>query len=193
MEMMGQNKGNARGLIIPPGFTMVPLGGNDFVIHHMRGGMGCMNVFLIVWLAGWSFGCVFLLRQYLHGGKMDDGSPIPLWFVCIFWAVEVVVACLLTYLLFCKKSFRTDASFLSVDTVVLCFRRSRTIPKNRIRRFVQVKDGGEGDDSFPSWGLKVEADKKTTLLFRQPYEKSQWLGQVLAKWAGVDFIEAPRE
>ena len=193
MEIMDHNEDNARGPNIPPGFTLVPSGADDFIIHHVRGGMGCLNVFLIVWLTGWTFACVFLLRQYFNGGKMDDGSPMPLWFVCVFWAGEIVAACLLTYLLFCKKSFRTDAACLNVDTVVLGFRRSKTIPRKTIKRFVLVKDGGEGDDSFPSWGLKVEAEKKTTLLFRQPYERSQWLGQVLARWAQVDFIEAPQE
>jgi hypothetical protein len=39
----------------------------------------------------------------------------------------------------------------------------------------------------------VEADKKTTLLYRQRYEKSHWLGQTLAAWAGVDFIEVPKD
>jgi hypothetical protein len=193
LEILDHSEDNEREPTTPPGFTVVPSGGDDLIIHHLRGGMGCMNIFLVVWLAGWSVGCVFLLRQYLNGGKMDDGAPIPLWFVCAFWVSEVVVACLLIYLLFCKKSFRADAVCLSVDTVVLGFKRSKTIPRKSIKRFLQVKDGGEGDDSFPSWGLKVEAEKKTTLLFRQPFEKSRWLGRILAKWARVDFIEASRE
>ena len=172
---------------------MVRSGGDKFIIHHIRGGMRRMNVFLIAWLVGWGFACVDLLRQYLHGGKMDDGGPTPLWIVSAFWAGEVVVACFLTYLLFSRKTFRTDAAYLSVDTDVLGFRRRKTIPKKTIKRFVQVKDGGDGDDSFPSWGLKSEGDNKTTLLFRQPYEKSHWLGRVLAEWAQVDFIEALRE
>ena len=58
---------------------------------------------------------------------------------------------------------------------------------------VQVKDGGEGDDSFPSWGLKVEGDRETTPIFRQSYDKSHWLGRALAKSAQVDFFEALRE
>jgi hypothetical protein len=65
--------------------------------------------------------------------------------------------------------------------------------RSSIRRIVQVKDGGEDDDSFPSWGLKVEGEKEVTLIYRQPYDKSHWLGGVLAKWAQVDFVEAPRD
>jgi hypothetical protein len=193
MQTLHYNEATARDPSIPPGFTILSSGGDEIHIHHTRGGMGCLNIFLIVWLAGWTAACAFLLHQYLHDGKMDDGTPMPLWFPSIFWAGEVFVACLLIYLLFCKKSFRTDVAHLTVETDVLGFRRRKTIPRNAIQRFLQVKDGGVGDDSFPSWGLKVEADKKTTLLFRQPYEKSLWLGRVLAKWANVDFIETTKE
>ena len=124
---------------------------------------------------------------------MEDGGPIPLWFVMVFWAAEIVVAVLLAYLLFCKKTFRLDRDDLVMETAVLGFKRRKSIPKSSIRRLVQVKDGGGGEDSFPSWGLKVEGDKKATLIFRQPYEKSHWLGQVLAQWAGVEFAELPEE
>ena len=62
-----------------------------------------------------------------------------------------------------------------------------------IKTFIQIKDGGEGDDSFPSWGLEVEEKKKNSLISQQPYESSHWLGRFLARWAGVEFIENPKE
>jgi len=62
-----------------------------------------------------------------------------------------------------------------------------------VKRLVQVKDGGKHDDSSPSWGLRLEGDKKITLVYRQPYEVSRWLGHVLAKWADVEFSEMPQE
>ena len=170
-----------------------PCGQDAFIIRHTRTGMGCMNVFLIVLLVGWTVGCVSLLRQYLGGGVMDDGDPIPLWFVLVFWGGDIGVACLLINLLFCKKSFRIDRENLIIQADVLGLKRCRSIPKNCITRLVQVKDGGEDEDSFPSWGLKVEGDKKATLIFRQPHEKSRWLGRILAEWADVEFAEVPEE
>ncbi len=178
---------------IPTGFFLEPCGRDAFIIRHTRTGMGCMNFFLIVWLTVWTVGCVFLLRQYLGGGVMDDGAPIPHWFVLVFWAAEIVVACLLIYLLFCKKSFRIDRENLVIQADILGLKRCRSIPRQSIKKLVQVKDGGEGEDSFPSWGLKVEWDKNTSLIFRQPHEKSLWLGRTLAEWAGVEFTEVPRK
>jgi len=178
---------------IPAGFDLENPEPEVYIIRHKRGGMGCMNLFLIVWLSGWTVGCVFLLHSYLNGGTMDDGSPMPLWFVAAFWAGEIGVAGLLAYLLFARKSYRLDVEKMIVETKVLLYRKRRLIRRDAIRRLVQVKDGGEGDDSFPSWGLKVEADKKTTLIFRQPHEKSRWLGGILAHWAGVEFDQVPED
>jgi len=113
--------------------------------------------------------------------------------VMVFWGTDLVVAVLFTYLLFCRKSFRLDQENLVMKSDVLGFKRCKTIPKNSIQRLVQVKDGGEGKDSFPSWGLKVEGINKATLIFRQPYEKSHWLGQILSKWAGVEFVKVSKE
>lgn len=40
---------------------------------------------------------------------------------------------------------------------------------------------------FPGWGLKIKAAKTFTLLEPQAYEKSEWLGLMLAKWSGIRF------
>jgi hypothetical protein len=178
---------------VPPGFSVEPCGRGAFIVYHARTGMGCMNVFLIVWLAGWTVGCIFLLHQYFGGGVMEDGNPIPLWFVLVFWAAEIAVAGLLIFLLFCKKSFRIDQDTLIMETAVLGFKRRKTILRDSIHQLAQVKNGGKHEDSFPSWGLRVEGVKKTTLIRWQSHEKSRWLGQVLAQWAGVKFAEVPED
>ncbi|MFT5465544.1 MAG: hypothetical protein ACI8UO_000639 [Verrucomicrobiales bacterium] len=175
---------------VPQGFTLEPIDKESFVIHMKRTGMGCANAFLIVWLSGWTVGCVMLLRGYLGGGQMSDGDPIPLWFLLIFLAAEVYVACLIVYLFISRKSFQIDRNSLVVATQVLGLRWGKRIRRDSIKKFVQIKDGGDGDDSFPSWGLTAVGDRKAKLIYRQPFEKSHWLGGVLAKWAGVDFVEA---
>ena len=192
MENTDHNKSSLR-VEVPPSFSLEPCGRDAFIIRHTRTGMGCMNVFLLAWLAVWTVGCVFLLREYLGGGVMENGDPIPLWFVLVFWGAEIGVVGLLIYLFFCKKSFRIDQDNLIMETDVLGLKRRKSISKRSIRRLVQVKDGGEDEDSFPSWGLRVEGDKKTTLIFRQPHEESRWLGWVLAQWAGVEFAEVPEK
>jgi hypothetical protein len=191
VEIVHQSK-NAREPM-PAGFTVVPGDDDAVIIHHKRTSMRAMNIFLTVWLIGWSVFCVVLVVKFLNGASMDDGEPVSLWKMLFFFLAEIVVACWLAYSLFCKQSFRIEAASLTVNTDVLGFKRTATIPRSSIRRIVQVKDGGEDDDSFPSWGLKVEGEKEVTLIYRQPYDKSHWLGGVLAKWAQVDFVEAPRD
>ena len=147
-----------------------------------------MNFFLIFWLTCWSFVCVFFIYSVLS--RDTSLTLINLFSLVFVWVGEITCACLLIYLLFCKKCFYLNPSNLTIETNILGFKQYRKIEKYSIERFVQVKDGGKKKDSFPSWGLKIEADKKTTLIFRQPYEKSHWLGQFLAQWAKVEFVEA---
>jgi hypothetical protein len=177
----------------PKGFSVVVDGPDAVVIHHRRTGMKGMLLFLCVWLTVWTAGCVSLLVAYLKGGSMENGSPMPLVFVLGFWASEIGVICFLGYLFFAHKSFRLDKDSMVVELRVFRYRRVRSVPRQSFRSFVQIQDGGKGEDSFPSWGLRADtADGPLTLIFRQPYETSQWLGQVLAQWAETEFIPAEK-
>ena len=64
------------------------------------------------------------------------------------------------------------------------------VAKAELKEVKQVKDGGEGEDSFPSWGLALIAGTEVHVLSRQPIDKSDWLGPIIAKWAGVEFEPA---
>ncbi len=179
----------------PKGFNVIAAGGGFLHIGYRRSGMKAMNGFLVLWLSFWSIGCVLLLRSYLNGGVMDDGSPIPLWFVSVFWGAEILVACVLLYSLFCRKVFKVDYDSLSMEVSVLGFRWSKGMRINEILELQQVKDGGQGEDSFPSWGLRVigevNQDTKTfKLISRQPRSRSIWLGNVLADQLGVRFNQS---
>ncbi len=175
---------------VPAGFTVTRTGPDSFEIAHRRRGMGCMNLFLLAWLAFWTVGCVMITVQYAKGGTMESGEPMPAWFPAVFWLAELLVGSLLLYLLFSQITYRADPEALVVETRLLGLSRRRRFERATIRRFVQVKDGGEDEDSFPSWGLRVEADRPRTILYRQPYEASGWLGRILALWAEVEFAPA---
>jgi hypothetical protein len=179
---------------VPKGFTIIPDKEKEsiYILHH-RTGMYVMNGFLIIWLVFWTGGCVWLLRGYIQGLTVEGAERMPFLFLSFFWAAEIFVACWLIYCFFGKRLYILTPQELVVEVSVFRFRRVKVIPSVSIKLFRQVKDGGEDEDSFPSWGLTVEADKKTTLLYRQRYEKSHWLGQTLAAWAGVDFIEVPKD
>lgn len=176
----------------PKGFTIKFASGGFVEIEYRRTGMKALNGFLILWLSFWTIGCVFLLHAYLNGGVMDDGKPIPFWFVGIFWAADLLVASFLVYSLFCRKVFKMDYEVLSMDVKVLGLHWRKSMRLNEVIEFQQVKDGGKGKDSFPSWGLRaigeVDQDTKTiNLISRQAHSRSIWLGTVLADQLKVPF------
>ena len=113
--------------------------------------------------------------------------------VLIFCTIDIAMWCFLLYSMYCKQTFQIDYYNLAITTEILALKWDKTIPKDSIRRIVQVQDGGRGRDSFPSWGLKIEGRKKARLIFRQPYEKSYWLGEFVANWAKVEFVPAPQK
>ena len=176
---------------IPPGFTLDADGSDAIVIRHRRTGMGCMNAFLLVWLVGWTAGCISFFMVQPENIRWQSCGPPPPWVGVIFWSCDIFVGLIAAYLFFSRKTFRIDRHVLAVETRLLGLKWTCAIARGSIRRLVQIKDGGEGEDSFPSWGLVVEGDRKTTLLARQPHDRSRWLGDTLARWAGVEFIEAP--
>lgn len=178
----------------PHGFTVEPIDRDSCTIHHRRTDMGCMVTFIAVWVAGWSFASIVMLVGVLTRGKAVNAAPVPVWALLIFWIPLIYMAGMLAYLVFCRKTFQLTRDNLTVDTRVLMCRWHREFPRDAIQRLRQVQDGGRGRDSFPSWGLQVEAAKPVTILYRLPYGHSLWLGRVLATWADVRFDEcdAPR-
>ncbi len=189
----------------PPDGYRFRVNGDECLIEHQRTGMGCLKLFLGCWLAAWTLGCVTLIYQYCNAGKMENGDPIPLWFVLAFVIPWFIVAYLLLYLHFARKKFRLTNDALQVETRLFWMVWQMTLPRESISRIMQVQDGGEGDDSFPSWGLRLQSTSVVqtawqrlslvnhfgrhhrfrTLLARLPYEHSAWLAEVLEQWSGV--------
>ena len=174
----------------PPGFQVVRSGQHTFTIHHRRTGMGCMNGFLMFWLTGWTVGCVWTQIQYLGGGKMEDGSPIQLWLVGGIWFAELVVALLSAVLIFERRTFLFEEDALTIRRDILGMIWTNVVSKSAVTGITQFQDGGTGEDSFPSWGLRGVAGKSQGLIFRQPYEQSAWLGQITADWANMGLSAA---
>ncbi len=94
----------------------------------------------------------WLLRWW----QMENGEPIPLWFVMAFVGPWFFVAFLLLYSNFARKRFRLTADMLHIETRLLLLRWSVSIPRGTISEIQQVKDGGEGDDSFQVGGSKSD-------------------------------------
>jgi hypothetical protein len=171
---------------VPKGFSArADAGRRTLHITYRRQGMGCMVLFLGVWLAGWTAGGAFALWEMLR-----NWEPFLLVWLCFWFVGEVAVGCFLAWNLCGRTEMTFEPSRLLVERVLFGWRRGWLAGQRQIAEIRQVKDGGEGDDSFPSWGLVVQADKKRIVLSRQEYEKSLWLGRVLSCWSGVAFVPA---
>jgi hypothetical protein len=174
----------------PKGFTVLEQNRFETVIRHRSAGMGCMTTFLLVWITGWTIGCVLAMQRYFV--PVSNRDEIPLFVLVLLLTSEVGVGAFIAFVLFSRRSFRFEGSLLTTEIELLGLRRLRTYQKDDIASVRQIKDGGEGDDSFPSWGLRLETreGKKTNLLFRQPYESSAWLGDVFEAWTGSPVARA---
>lgn len=179
---------------IPKGFKIISGDQYTATIHYKRTGMEAMHIFMVVWLSFWTMGCFALVSIFFlqfQGIPVDNTEPIPFIVVLGFCTAEIIVASLLIYSLFAEKIYRLDYGDLTVRTKLFSWQWQQQIPKAAIAKVIQVQDGGRGRDSFPSWGLKLQGKPSIRLIFRQPYESSQWLGQVIASWAKVEYIPAP--
>ena len=87
---------------VPPGFSLAAAGRDAIVIRHRRTGMGCMNAFLLVWLAAWTAGCIVFFWIQPENIRWESGSPPPPWAAAIFWAFDIVVALIAVHLFFSR-------------------------------------------------------------------------------------------
>ena len=192
-------------LKIPHGFTVFETE-SSYNIEHFRAGMGCLNLFLICWLVGWIIGIFVIIipivipAEGLHFGTYALFAPL------------IIVPPCLVYSICAKKSFALGETTLTVKTRVLVLSWEITLPRETIIHLTQVKDGGEGRDNFPSWGLRIKSASSNknfishiislirfgrdvryrSLLSRLPYEHSYWLGITVSRWADARLDLLPR-
>lgn len=167
---------------VPKGFKVAREGADGLHIEYRATGMGCMVAVLLIWLSIWTLGCIFLVRDALSHSPLE--APGTYLFALPFLAGEVAVGAILVWIFFSRLHFILTPDALEVRKCLFSWSRTRIFPMEEIKRFRQVKDGGEGEDSFPSWGLHVDADTSVKILSRQETRKSLWLGELLSQWSG---------
>jgi hypothetical protein len=128
----------------------------------------------------------------------QDGWFTKLCTVCASLAILGMVRFLLFHL-FGHTALRFHPDVLEVRRRFFGMSWGGRIARERMRLVKQYKDGGEGEDTFPSWGVHIRGKWEgnwlmwlTPLLERQPYEQSEWLARVLADWYGVELERAEK-
>ena len=181
---------------IPKGFTIQPISPNAMIIHYQRSIMTATNIGLGLWILPWTIVCIrllYILILQINAQLPKDISPVPLLIVVEFWAADIFVIYLFINSIFCEKSFNLNHATITIHTKLFRWQWQKQIIKTSIKQFKQIRDNGNVRSVFSSWGLKLEGTTPTIILSRQPYEKSYWLGQVLADWAKVPFIPDTRK
>ena len=170
----------------PKGFTLEYAVNGYPVIRYRTTGMTGLKVFYVIWLTFWTLGCAVFT---IHALTAPGGIEVVILLIMIpFWAAEFIVIGSFFW------NFRSIMSFEFSDEVLIVSRRclkyikKREIFKSKIVNIRQVKDGGEStEDTFDSWGIVIEADKKYKVLHCQPIQKSEWLGRVIEEWAQKEY------
>jgi hypothetical protein len=178
---------------VPKGFSIQSLNiGTSLDLTYKSHGMGCMIAFTMIMplVLGGAFLGFALASPTEFQNFVFATWWTPICFCCGLFAILYFLY-FSVFNLFGVTQFVADRHKLTIRKSVWFWSSSRSIDRNASLRFEQLKDGGEGEDSFPSWGLRAVGSKKLMLLSRQPLEKSDWLGQLLSEHFGSEFSRAP--
>jgi hypothetical protein len=188
---------------VPAGFRII-LETPDLWIRYRSKGSGLIVAFMVPFVLlfiGFLLSGILTLQEALQVGfwqsirtLIEDGIWNLLrigWFFFCLWCLSIPTL-LMLWFIFGITEFRASQNSLVVVHRFLGFSSKEQIPSHTIQSFLQIKDGGENMDSFPSWGLFVIANQKVGLLARQPIEKSDWLGRVLADFYRVQFVPSEK-
>jgi hypothetical protein len=176
----------AQSNVTPPrGFQISTSETGERSIRYRTSGMWHLMAFFGVFLAIWLQGFISIIRHIINNGVDYVAlAVVPM-------ALAGVGAASYASWFFCSvTSFAFGPSTLRVERSLLWYCRRQTFNKNEIEAIKQVKDGGEDEDSFPTWGLEIIANTSAVILSRQPIDKSNWLGPFIAQWADVRFEPA---
>ncbi|REJ75765.1 MAG: hypothetical protein DWQ29_16605 [Planctomycetota bacterium] len=131
-------------------------------------------VFLLLWLIGWTVGCVFLVVQVITEPELG-----MIAFAVPFWASWLFVAGLLVWMIFGQETLvlkPDEALFLRTAWVKLS---SRRIPRDEIQGFRECRSQHTENDEH-LWGIEmVTLGKPVRFAFRLPDRERAWLVHAL--------------
>ena len=181
---------------LPVGFK-VGISKSEKVIRYRSKGMGCMVFFVGSICLGLS---VFFTFSFFFDAPRDffgeDAGYIRSkpWFpyaMTLFYGAIAVGLFDTLWKIFGITEFRFTPKALSIRRSLFFLSRSKVIESSNLIRLQQIKDGGDGEDSFPSWGLLAYAPGKTKILSKEGIDKSDWLGPEIASYYAIPFERCP--
>ena len=131
------------------------------------GGGGC---FLLLWLTGWTVGCVFLAGQVIA-----DPNLGMLAFAIPFWASWFAVASFLIWIWFGKEMFQAHTMGVSFERYAWIRLSARETPRKEILGFEQCRSHHTENDRY-LYGIEMKTQgKPLRFLFDLPDNERRWL------------------
>lgn len=148
--------------------------------HPRAGAVG----FLIIWLIGWTVGCVLLAYKVFV-----DQEWMTIIFAIPFWSSWLVVFSLIVGGLTRRQRLEVDAEGLRyIDRAVVTL-KNRRVPRDEFRKFVVTRRKSNSNDNRSKTGLEVRTSGKPLFMFQNmPDAELRWLSYQLSQ-----LIESPAE
>lgn len=171
--------------VLPKGFW---LGDDPSVLYYRTSGRLRTTVGLSIWILWFSFAAAILVYHAAFDA-LDENSVY----------VRVAAAFMLLLVGSCAIGIAWEfwsltrlwiaGDLLVFERSLWRYRKRRIVNQHAIRAVEQVQwftaDGYP--DNPRSWDLVVVGEEKVVVLYRQNIDKSDWLGPIIAAWAGVPF------
>ena len=141
---------------------------DGIAIHKRRG--GGPGLFLLLWLTGWTVGCVVLVAQVIKEPAIGTFA-----FAVPFWASWLLVAGFLVWI-----QFGTETLLLRGDKVLFLRKAfitlsTRSVPRGEIQRFRECQSQHTENDQH-LWGIEmVTIGKPLRFCFRLADQERDWL------------------
>jgi hypothetical protein len=192
---------------IPKGFRVTDGPAGSVWIEYRPSKVSGPAWFFIIWVVLVSVGVVGSTYEFYS--QFDSPASFVRHLTSISWLGWLIVmitamlmlglpAVALSWFLFGKSRFRLSENGLSVQKRLFFGHRTRFVPRDAMLRFTQVKDGGSrgkirwsDDDSFPTWGLILNAKQDTNVQNRQLIDQSSWTGMIaeLDEWLARQSVD----
>lgn len=177
---------------VPRGFKVAKSNHNMTVVEYRSTGMSAILIFAVICLTGLLTAVIRTpINEFVSMSREITSIPMAIAVAaCVVMGIVawVYLAWFLIFHLFGKIVFTLSADGLELSLRLFLFKRDQYFNNTDIQCVRRIKDGGEGDDSFPSFAVELVLREKVAwfthktinLLSRQPQQQCDWLGNHIA-------------
>jgi hypothetical protein len=159
----------SRGPARPETLTVEFYEQTDTLVIHKRSGGGPW-IILLLWLIGWTVGCVALVVKVL-----TEPTPGMVVFALPFWAAWLFVASQVVWMRFGKETLLLDRDAAVFQRTAWIRLAARIVPREEIQEFRECRSSYTENDEY-LWGIEmITLGKPVRFAFRLPDRERAWL------------------